>query len=119
VDEAIDGQQALALLAEHRYAVVLLDLIMPGQDGFTVLEAIHEGQVAEPPVVLVVSGADRALLRRLDASRIHGVIRKPFDPDEVASVVVACVEIRGTFRLGTMALATVIGGAPWMALLKL
>jgi two-component system, sensor histidine kinase and response regulator len=119
VDVADDGDVALDLLRNHHYAVVLLDLMMPGIDGFEVLDAIRSDPAIEQPVVLVVSGAERAMLTRLDASRIHGVVKKPFDPNELAAVVVACVDIRGRNTLGTMAIATVISTAPLIALLKL
>lgn len=117
VDEASDGRDAIALVNENRYAVVLLDLLMPETDGFHVLEAI--GRVTNPPVVLVVSGADRALIDRIDSRLIHGIIRKPFDPLEIADIVQACAEIRGRSAFETMAYATVIAGAPLIALLKL
>jgi two-component system, OmpR family, response regulator len=117
VDEASDGRDAIALVNENRYAIVLLDLLMPGMDGFHVLEAI--GRVTNPPVVLVVSGADRALIDRVDSRLIHGIIRKPFDPVEIADIVQACAEIRGRSAFETMAYATVMAGAPLIALLKL
>ncbi|HEX7833158.1 MAG TPA: response regulator [Thermoanaerobaculia bacterium] len=119
VDMAHDGEVALELLRDHHYAVVLLDLMMPGIDGFDVLDAIRTDPTMEQPVVLVVSGAERAMLNRLDASRIHGVVKKPFDPNELAAVVATCVDIRGRNSLGTMALATMISSAPLIALLKL
>ncbi len=117
VDEAGDGSQAIALLGENRYAVVLLDLLMPNVDGFGVLDAIADG--AHPPIVLVVSGADRRVIDQLDSRKIHGIIRKPFDPVEIADIVAACTEIRGRSAFETMAYATVIAGAPLIALLKL
>lgn len=116
IDEAADGHEAIELLGQHSYAVVLLDILMPGADGFAVLDALSEG-VAPAPVVLVVSGAERSVLDRLDARRIHGVVRKPFDPHELAGVVAACAEIRGRSALETMALA-VVSGAPLFALLN-
>jgi len=117
VDEARDGREAIDLLREHTYAVVLLDMILPQVDGFGVLDAI-DVSTAVVPVVLVVSGADRGILDQLDARRIHGIVRKPFDATEVANVVAACAEIRGKSALETMAL-TVITTAPLFALLKL
>lgn len=117
VDEACDGREAIALLAEHRYSVVLLDLLMPHVDGFGVLDAISDG--ANPPIVLVVSGADRRVLDRIESRKIHGIVKKPFDPVEIADVVSACAEIRGRSAFETMAYATVIAGAPLIALLKL
>jgi CheY-like chemotaxis protein len=115
IDEAANGHEAIELLRQHAYAVVLLDILMPGADGFAVLDALRE-QSMHAPVVLVVSGAERNVLDRLDARRIHGVVRKPFDPHELAGVVTACAEIRGLNALETMALA-VVSGAPLFALL--
>jgi two-component system, OmpR family, phosphate regulon response regulator OmpR len=115
-DEARNGADAITLLAENRYAVVLLDLVMPGADGFAVLEAI--GDDTAGPVVLVVSGADRSVLDRLDARRIHGIVKKPFDPQELATIVTACAEIRSRSLFETMAMAA-ISSAPIISLLKL
>jgi two-component system, OmpR family, response regulator len=118
IDEAADGREAIELLREHSYGVVLLDLLMPGINGFDVLDAI-DGKAANVPIVLVVSGAERRVLERLNANKIHGIVKKPFDPREVAEVVAACAEIRGRSAFETMAVATVMTGAPLIALLKL
>ncbi len=117
IDEACDGHAAIALLGEHRYSMVLLDLMMPNVDGFAVLDAIGNG--TNPPIVLVVTGAERSLIDRVDARKIHGIVRKPFDPLEIADIVAACAEIRGRGALETMAYATVIAGGPLIALLKM
>jgi CheY-like chemotaxis protein len=117
VDQAGDGLEALALIKEHQYGVILLDLIMPLLDGFGVLAALDGPSLASPPVVLVITGADRRDIAHLDPQRIHGILRKPFDPEELASLVVACAEIRSRNAFGTMAIATVIAGTPLLALL--
>ncbi len=117
IDEAADGRQAIELLRENAYSVVLLDLIMPEVDGFGVLEAMESSPPA-PPIVLVVTGADRPVVEQLDARRIHGIVKKPFDPLEIADVVAACAEIRGRSSFETMAVATMIAGAPLIAFLK-
>ena len=109
IDEAIDGRQALSLLHENSYAVVLLDLMMPVVDGLTVLNAIKT-DLPNPPIVLVVTGASREMIERIDTERVHGVVRKPFDPLEVASIVAACAEVRSRGPFETMAIATVISG---------
>lgn len=115
VDEASSGLEAIELLRENRYVVVLLDLMMPGVDGFGVLNAIDQGSNA--PIVLVVSGADRRVLDQLDSTRIHGIVKKPFDPMDVADIVAACAEIRGRSAFETMAYATILSSAPLIALL--
>lgn len=116
IDQAADGREALHLLRENTYTVVLLDLLMPHVDGFGVLEAM-ESHPPAPPIVLVVTGADRPVVEQLDARRIHGIVKKPFDPFEIADVVAACAEIRGRSPFETM-MATMIAGAPLIALLK-
>jgi CheY-like chemotaxis protein len=116
VDQAADGSEALDLLRQNSYSVVLLDLLMPNIDGFGVLGEI--GSAISTPVVLVITGADRSLLTQLDAQRIHGVVRKPFDPEDIATLVVACAEIksRGTFE--AMAISAMIAGGPLLAWLN-
>ena len=109
VDEAEDGKQALALIASQRYGVILLDLLMPVMDGFAVAEALNG--LAPRPVVLVVTGAEHGQVESLDASAFHGIVRKPFDADELANVVAACAEIRGRALMDTMAMAMVAGGS--------
>jgi CheY-like chemotaxis protein len=118
VDEASDGLAALALIKEHQYSVILLDLVMPLLDGFGVLKALDGPSMASPPVVLVITGAERRAVDHLDPQRIHGIVRKPFDPEELASLVVACAEVRSRNAFGTMAIATVIAGSPLLALLN-
>jgi CheY-like chemotaxis protein len=115
VDEATDDATAIELLRENRYSVVLVDLLMPGGGGLAVLEAIAEDKSA--PVVLVISGADRHVIRRVHSSRIHGIVKRPFDPIELAEIVGACAEIRARSAFETMAYATIIGGAPIIAML--
>jgi len=101
VDEAHDGLQALDLLKENNYSVVLLDLLMPNLDGFGVIENL--GSAISTPVVLVITGADRALIRQLDPQRIHGVVNKPFDAEDLATLVVACAEIKSRSPFEAMA----------------
>lgn len=120
VDEARDGREAVDLVRENHYAVILLDLLMPVADGFVVLDALSRiDNSASPPVVLVLTGADRRVIAQIDSRHVHGVIRKPFDPEDIATLVFACTEVKERNTFGTMALATMMSGAPLLALLKL
>lgn len=115
-DCATNGREALDLIAQHPYVVVVLDLMMPEVDGFTVLETLHAAGTM--PVVLVLTAADQGLVERLDATLIHGLIRKPFEPAEIADVIAACADIRGRGMFETMALAAMIAGGPLVTLLS-
>ena len=116
VDEAAEGQKALDLLRENSYAVVLLDLLMPNVDGFGVLDQL--GSAISTPVVLVITGADRALLTQLDPQKIQGVVRKPFDIEDLADVVLACAEIKSRGAFEAMAISAMIAGGPLLAWLN-
>lgn len=116
LDEASDGREALDLLRQNIYSVVLLDLLMPEIDGFGVLDEI--GSALATPVVLVITGADRSIIKELDSQKIHGVVRKPFDPDELANIVVACAEIKNRRGFETMAISAMIAGGQLIAWLN-
>jgi CheY-like chemotaxis protein len=115
IDSAGDGEEALGYLRENAYSVILLDLLMPKLDGFGVLAAMKTDGMQSPPVVLVLTGADRTVVERLDPQRIHGIVRKPFDAEDLAALIVACSEIKGRGSFGTMAIATLVSGAPFLA----
>ncbi len=117
VDEARDGAQAIRLLRENHYSVMLLDLLMPGVDGFRVLERMDGPDVPSPAVVLVITGAERRELASLNAQKIHGIVKKPFDAAELADLVLACAELRSR-NFGAMAIATMIAGTPLLAILN-
>ena len=56
VVEAASGEEGLRLVAELKPDVILLDLNMPGMDGFSVLERLKQnGDTATIPVVIVTS----------------------------------------------------------------
>jgi len=113
VDCAENGRQALQRMRENEYSVVLLDLLMPEMNGFEVLQEMEEDA---RPVVLVITGADHSTVDQLDSRIVHGIIRKPFDPHEIAELVRSCAEIRGRGPLGAMAIATMFAGTPLLAL---
>ena len=75
VGEAEDGASAVAAVARLRPEVVLLDVQLPGPDGFAIAEQL--AQTRDPPVVVMVSShAVGSYRRRLAASRARGFIPK-------------------------------------------
>lgn len=92
VDEAAGADEAIAAVAARRPDVILLDVMMPGQDGPQTLErlrALPGG--AELAVLFLTAKAMRAQVERLRMLGVDGVISKPFDPmslaDEVSQVL--------------------------------
>ena len=118
VDEASNPLEAAELLSESRYSVILLDLVMPNGGGSKVLEILAELQHQRGAVVLVVTGARESVIDALDASLIHGIVRKPFDPAEVGQLARACTELRAGRTMEAMCVATVLVGSPLIAWLS-
>jgi len=86
VATAPDGEQAVALAAEHEPDIVLMDLVMPGVDG---REATARIAAAHPSVRVVVltSFSDREqVLGALDAGAV-GYLLKDAEPDELIRAV--------------------------------
>jgi DNA-binding NarL/FixJ family response regulator len=75
VAEAADGAEAIGAAAQARPDVVLLDVQLPGRDGFAVAEAIAAGP-RPPLVVLISSREDVARDPRLRTTPARGFIPK-------------------------------------------
>ena len=90
VDAAADGQQAIALLEQNRYDVILLDLMMPRVDGFGVVEYLRTHATEPKPVVLVITAYADQKFKEVDSDIVAGVIRKPFEVFEIAQLVRLC-----------------------------
>jgi CheY-like chemotaxis protein len=86
--EAADAAEAMALAEGARPDLVLLDVMMPGGSGLSVIERLRSTPgLTDVPVVVVsafVSDADR---RAAQDAGADGFVGKPFDPDELASMV--------------------------------
>lgn len=92
VDCASDGRVAYDQLAHHNYSVILLDLMMPGVNGFELLERIQRDSPALLDRVIVMTGASQRAVEKLDTSRVWGMIRKPFDIEQIVDTTVACAQ---------------------------
>ncbi len=93
VETAIDGADAIELLRTKKYGAILLDLLMPNQDGYAVLDHLKKNSPAALGQVLVVTAAVvGGHLERLRDYEICSIISKPFEVDAVVNAVKHCVE---------------------------
>ena len=88
VDVAPDGATGARLARERCPALVLLDLMLPGLDGFATLEAIRRAGLSMPVIVLTARGAE--------VDKVHGLrlgaddyVTKPFGLSELMARVAA------------------------------
>ena len=85
---ARDGRTALDELRQHRPQLMLLDIMMPVMDGWSVLQEIGDLPETERPRVVVVSA--RATLRdRAKAAELGAIafVAKPFNVDDLLGVL--------------------------------
>ena len=88
VREAGDGAQAIAALEVSAPDLMVLDLMMPGIDGFGVLAAMRERNLAPETRVLILSCKvdERDLVRGYELGADE-YVTKPFDPDGLAATI--------------------------------
>ncbi len=94
-----DGIMAVERFAQERPDIVLLDLIMPGMDGYHVCEQIKTNKAtADIPVIIVTSKADPAdKVRGLEIGA-SDYIGKPFDEGELIARVNTHLRIRELYE---------------------
>ena len=99
-----DGERALSVLERDAFDLVVLDLMLPGVDGFTVCRRIRE--TANTPIIMLTARAD-------DVDKVLGLelgaddyVTKPFNPRELVARVRAVLR-RSDERGGTAPLLRV------------
>jgi DNA-binding response OmpR family regulator len=88
VIEAEDGSIGVELARSERPDVILLDVMMPGMDGWEVLQALQVDQgTSEIPIVFLTARAE--LRDRAQGLELGGIdyVTKPFDPVGLAPLV--------------------------------
>lgn len=89
---AEDGRQALRMVQERRFAMILLDIRMPGIDGIEVARQIRqrerEGGETAVPIIAITADADAATREACLKAGIDAVLTKPVVPEQLARAMV-------------------------------
>jgi DNA-binding NarL/FixJ family response regulator len=85
VATASDGDQLVALVAEHRPDVVLLDIEMPAMSGIAALRAF--GDEPPPPTIMVTMHTDEDQRRRAEAAGAVGFLSKATPLPDLAAAI--------------------------------
>ncbi|MGH1375967.1 MAG: response regulator [Alphaproteobacteria bacterium] len=90
VDLAEDGQQALDLIAENNYDLVLMDCQMPQLDGYeatTILRKLEEGTDKHLPVIALTANAMVGDREKCIQSGMDDYLSKPIRPDKLLALM--------------------------------
>jgi adenylate cyclase len=90
---AKDGPEGLAMARQQRFDLIILDLLMPGMDGYEVVEKLKADPVlAAIPVVMISSVEDMPSVVRCVKLGADDYIFKPFDEVLLEARVDSCLE---------------------------
>ncbi len=104
VETVSDGETALHRIVEKAWDLILLDVMLPGRDGFEVCEELRRSSVRTPIIMLTAKAHEAEKVLGLDLGA-DDYITKPFSPRELRSRINAVLrrtseESSGTYTFG-------------------
>ena len=87
VDTASRGEEAISRARERRPDVIVLDVMMPGIDGWEVCRRLKEEEGIDAPVIFLSARAQDDDRERGYALGVVDYVTKPFDPAQLVEVV--------------------------------
>lgn len=101
VDSCFDGEDAVYYIENAGYDGIILDVMMPKQNGLEVLRTVREKKILTPVLMLTAKDSDEDIINGLDAGA-NDYLTKPFSFD------VLCARIRAMLRIKDSVNAVVI-----------
>jgi DNA-binding response OmpR family regulator len=96
---AEDGRKGIEIALAVRPDVIVLDLMMPGVDGYEVLGGLCDAaELATVPVLVLTAVTLSAELERCLSAGADAVMTKPFDPLDVADAIDGLLSVQPVIR---------------------
>ena len=115
IEQAEDGEKALAVLEETKVDLILLDVTMPVMDGPTMLKHLRE-RGDKTPVIMLTSESKRSVVAGAMQLGIEDYMLKPFKPDELKGKVFRALRMNENAPVASnSAVADLAAPAPSMA----
>ena len=92
VEVAADGIEAVLKLGVGDYDAIILDLMMPNLDGFSLMNTLSENDPDRLRRIIVTSAASPNVIRDRMLGKPFDLLPKPFDISQLAARVRACVD---------------------------
>lgn len=88
VYEASNGIEALAQLADHEVAVMMVDINMPTMNGIQLLKRMKSNErLKDIPVVIASTEGSKQRIEEMEQHGAFGYVRKPFKPEQLRDVL--------------------------------
>lgn len=95
IDEAVEGNEALEKLHANRYDLVILDIMMPNVDGFSILKDMRERpETAQVPVIVVTAKTEDKDLMKGYSLGANYYITKPFEPQDLIHSIELILKVK-------------------------
>ncbi|RSD28807.1 response regulator transcription factor [Mesobacillus subterraneus] len=85
VELVADGELALKKALSESFDLIILDILMPGRDGFSVLEEVRKTKTT--PVIMLSAKGESQDLKRGEELGANEYILKPFSPRDVVTKI--------------------------------
>ena len=92
VHTATSGQQALQLVAEHRFDVIVSDQRMPGMLGIELLAKVRERSPVTMRILLTGYSDLSAIVGSVNDGEVFRFVNKPWDNDEIKAIIAEAVQ---------------------------
>jgi len=86
--EAVSGEEALSVAKSHKPEVIVLDVMLPGIDGFETCKILHESGIDSAIIMLTAKSEDREKIHGLELGADDYMV-KPYNPDELVARIKA------------------------------
>ena len=91
-----DGREALSMIQANLYDLILLDIMMPEIDGYTVLKYLKENsRLRDIPVIMISAVEEMDSVMKCMEIGADDYLTKPFDPEMLKAAVNRCLPNRG------------------------
>jgi len=95
---ARDGVEAMELLGQTRFGVLITDLEMPNMDGFELIKAVQGAMATEDLPIIAISGHEELHARLHQVQGLYGMFHKPWNDRELIKRVEALSHLRQPVR---------------------
>jgi DNA-binding response OmpR family regulator len=92
---ACDGLLGLKLAVRHKPDLIVLDISLPGGNGFELAERLQTlPETHDTPIIFATGSKDPDLRKKAITAGAAGLLRKPYDPEELVRMVQSVLEVQ-------------------------